>query len=120
MVADGLTKGSSDRTLLSALMDGSYVLEHAVHEYIEPVAKENIGLAVQEYFEYADPALSEEAQPPRAPQITTSGVSDWTIGGCIVIEPKFQKKKLHIGSCVTAEDAQQPRPLPCPVLHGAI
>ena len=52
MVADGLTKGSSDRTLLSAVMDGSYTLEHAVHEYIEPVAKENIGITVQANVEY--------------------------------------------------------------------
>ena len=36
MVADGLTKGLSDRSLLSALMDGSYTLAHPVHEYREP------------------------------------------------------------------------------------
>ena len=36
MVADGLTKGSADRSLLAALMDGSYNLAHPVHEYREP------------------------------------------------------------------------------------
>ena len=36
MVADGLTKGSIDRGALSAIMDGRYDLEHAVHEYQEP------------------------------------------------------------------------------------
>ena len=58
MVADGLTKGSSDRTLLAAVMDGSYILEHAVHEYIEPVAKENTGLVVQENVEYEHSLVS--------------------------------------------------------------
>ena len=64
--------------------------------------------------------LPEEAQQPRAPLTTDAGVFYWTINGLYVIEPKFQRKKLHMGSCVTAEVAQQPRPLPCPVLHGAI
>ena len=36
MVADGLTKGSADRSALSAIMDGTYELHHAVHEYREP------------------------------------------------------------------------------------
>ena len=36
MVADGLTKGSADRSQLAAVMDGQYVLQHADHEYIEP------------------------------------------------------------------------------------
>ena len=38
MVADGLTKGSVDRSALSAVMDGSYSLQHAVHEYQEPAS----------------------------------------------------------------------------------
>ena len=38
MVADGLTKGSADRSALSAIMDGAYELHHAVHEYREPVS----------------------------------------------------------------------------------
>ena len=36
MCCDGLTKGSVDRTQLSLLMDGTYNLQHPVHEYIEP------------------------------------------------------------------------------------
>ena len=36
MVVDGLTKGSVDRSALSAIMDGKYELHHAVHEYKEP------------------------------------------------------------------------------------
>ena len=36
MVADGLTKGSADRSALSAVLDGHYVLNHADHEYREP------------------------------------------------------------------------------------
>ena len=36
MVADGLTKGPADRSALSAIMDGTYELHHAVHEYREP------------------------------------------------------------------------------------
>ena len=35
MVADGLTKGSADRSALSAIMDGKYELHHAAHEYKE-------------------------------------------------------------------------------------
>ena len=38
MVADGLTKGSVDRSALSAIMDGTYELHHAVHEYKEPAS----------------------------------------------------------------------------------
>ena len=38
MVADGLTKGSADRSALSAIMDGTYELHHAVHEYKEPAS----------------------------------------------------------------------------------
>ena len=38
MVADGLTKGSADRSALSAVMDGKYHLHHAVHEYKEPAS----------------------------------------------------------------------------------
>ena len=38
MVADGLTKGSADRTALAAIMDGNYKLHHSVHEYKEPAA----------------------------------------------------------------------------------
>ena len=78
MVADGLTKGSSDRTLLSAVMDGSYILEHAVHEYIEPAAKENTGLAVQENVEYVEsPPVSRGCSATSV----DSGVSYWTIDG---------------------------------------
>ena len=36
MVADGLTKGSADRSALAAIMNGRYDLEHKVHEYREP------------------------------------------------------------------------------------
>ena len=36
MVADGLTKGSIDRTLLRSVMKGSFDLNYAVHEYREP------------------------------------------------------------------------------------
>ena len=36
MVADGLTKGSADRTALSAIVDGNYNLQQTVHEYKEP------------------------------------------------------------------------------------
>ena len=38
MVADGLTKGSADRSALSAIMDGRYHLHHLVHEYKEPAS----------------------------------------------------------------------------------
>ena len=38
MAADGLTKGAVDRAQLAMLMDGSFVLKHAVHEYSEPRA----------------------------------------------------------------------------------
>ena len=38
MVADGLTKGSADRSALSAVMDGTFLLQHAVHEYQEPAS----------------------------------------------------------------------------------
>ena len=38
MVADGLTKGSADRSALSAIMDGHYHLHHLVHEYKEPAS----------------------------------------------------------------------------------
>ena len=38
MVADALTKDSADRTALAAIMDGSYKLNHSVHEYKEPAA----------------------------------------------------------------------------------
>ena len=38
MVADGLTKGSVDRTMLANAMHGSFELKHAVHEYQEPTA----------------------------------------------------------------------------------
>ena len=38
MVADGLTKGSADRTALAAIMDGSYKLNHSAHAYKEPAA----------------------------------------------------------------------------------
>ena len=36
MVADGLTKGSVDRTALASIMDGRFDLVHDVHEYVEP------------------------------------------------------------------------------------
>ena len=36
MVADGLTKGSVDRTMLANLMQGSFKLAHAAHEYQGP------------------------------------------------------------------------------------
>ena len=39
MVADGLTKGTIDRTAIAAIMDGSYAIKHEAHEYIEPSAK---------------------------------------------------------------------------------
>ena len=38
MVADGRTRGSVDRSLIAAVVDGPYVLQHGVHEYCEPVA----------------------------------------------------------------------------------
>ena len=38
MVADVLTKGSADRSALSAIMDGRYHLHHLVHEYKEPAS----------------------------------------------------------------------------------
>ena len=36
MAADGLTKGTADRSGLAAIMGGRYQLRHPVHEYIEP------------------------------------------------------------------------------------
>ena len=39
MVVDGLTKGSADRSALSAIMDGEHNLHHAVHEYKEPSSR---------------------------------------------------------------------------------
>ena len=36
MVADGLTKGRSDRTALIHMMHGHYDLDHVCHEYAEP------------------------------------------------------------------------------------
>ena len=44
-------------------MDGSYILEHAVHAYIEPVEKENTGLAVQENVEYEHSLVSRGGTP---------------------------------------------------------
>ena len=38
MVADGLTKGTADRSPLAAIMDGTYNLHYNVHEYREPTA----------------------------------------------------------------------------------
>ena len=39
MAADGLTKGSVDRSALSAIMDGNYKVRHVVHEFREPKNK---------------------------------------------------------------------------------
>ena len=36
MAADGLTKGSADRTALASIMDGHYKLHYEVHEFREP------------------------------------------------------------------------------------
>ena len=38
MVADGLTKGSVDRTVLASIMAGLFELRHDAHEYQEPTA----------------------------------------------------------------------------------
>ena len=45
MIADGLTKGSADRSALSAIMDGRYKLQHAVHEYREPKSSSAVAAA---------------------------------------------------------------------------
>ena len=49
MVADGLTKGSVDRTALSAIVDGEHTLCHAVHEYKEPAASTTVA-SISELF----------------------------------------------------------------------
>ena len=47
MCCDGLTKGAIDRTSLSKIMDGTYDLQHPVHEYIEPT-QQDCGLVLYE------------------------------------------------------------------------
>ena len=47
MCCDGLTKGAIDRTSLSNIMDGTYDLQHPVHEYIEPT-QQDCGLVLYE------------------------------------------------------------------------
>ena len=42
MVADGFTKGSVDRTVLSVVMDGAYKLRYVAHEYREPASNATV------------------------------------------------------------------------------
>ena len=62
MVADGLTKGTADRSPLAAIMDGTYNLHYNVHEYCEPSAtgsSAQVHFAPDAYFQ--EPALQATA-----------------------------------------------------------
>ena len=63
MVADGLTKGTADRSPLAAIMDGTYNLHYNVHEYCEPSAtgsSAQVHFAPDVYFQ--EPALQATAE----------------------------------------------------------
>ena len=77
MVADGLTKGRSDRTALINMMHGRYDLDHVCHEYAEPstAAADN-------------QCLQREPVVASSPRVTNAGIGG-VVNQYVVTEANF-------------------------------